>query len=649
MPQSTHESPRSTDNSAWSFVPVGSISARGWWADQLQTDLAGFAGRLDELCSEVGSDVFATGRVAGGHWRHWWNGESEGKWIDGLTRMAHVSHDPAARARVAAYVERVLEIAESDGYVGIYTDEWRASGEPRVAEPWTQSMILNALLTHFEATGDDRVLAVAQSAAASTMSFFDTVDGENPFVGEIEGSQLHGHNLYFVEPLLWLHEVTGEQAYVDFAVSCYDRYRAGSIRWLEADGFLENLTNPDVPMIAHGAHTAVQIRIPLLLLRATGDDRWREAARAGFEKIQRYTSLTGACKSDECIGSETTEGLPFPESGYEYCTITEQLHSLHFAYALTRDGVYADRAERLALNAAQGARRHDGRGIAYVSSDNQYSATGDMSPRYRYSPVHADTAVCCSPSAVRMLAHHISRAVLRDSDGLTVGLYGPMNVAVEVNGSAVELEIDTQYPFENVVRVVVEAAAPVPFTLRLRVPGWATDAVLDAATSADARREGDYLVIDRSWSGRTELELRFEAQVVEEGALDGTIALSYGALVFALPIDAHEESVGNYPLAGFHDAEYRPVGRESWHLKFLAPKGEVAPSVEVVRRGDSRPADPYADPPVVLRIPMYDALALAVEGWPVAEPRITAELLPFGSTRLRRTTFPAVARPGRER
>jgi hypothetical protein len=173
--------------------------------------------------------------------------------------------------------------------------------------------------------------------------------------------------------------------------------------------------------------------------------------------------------------------------------------------------------------------------------------------------------------------------------------------------------------------------------------------VLDAAMSASARRDGDYLVIDRSWAGRTELELRFEAEVVEEEALDGTIALSYGALVFALPIDAHEEPVGDYPLAGFHDVEYRPVGRESWHLKFLAPKGEVASAVEVVRRGASQPADPYADPPFLLQIPMFDAFALAVEGWPVAEPRITAELMPFGSTRLRRTTFPAVSRPGRER
>lgn len=631
--------------SAWGFLPVGEVQAQGWWKHQLDVDLSGFSGNLDRLCSEVGSDIFVSGRVAGGHWRHWWNGESEGKWIDGLARVAHVAGDAGARARVAAYVDRLIEIAESDGYVGIYTEEWRASAEPRAAEPWTQSMILNTLLTHYEATGDERVLSIARSAAASTMAFFDPEHGENPFVGEIVQSQLYGHNLYFVEPLLWLHELTGDQAYVDFAVSCYDRYRAGSIRWLEADGFLENLVDPEVPMRAHGAHTAVQIRIPLLLLRATGDDRWREAARAGFEKIQRYSSLTGACKSDECIGTETSEGLPLPESGYEYCTITEQLHSLHLAYALTGDGVYADRAERLAFNAAQGARRHDGRGIAYVSADNQYSATGDMSPRYRYSPVHADTAVCCSPSAVRMLAHHVSRAVLRDGDAVTIGLYGPMAVTTTISGTGVSLQVDTLYPFDNAVRITVDVDADTRFALRLRVPGWATAAHLDEASDEHARRDGDHLVVDRAWSGRVVVEVKFDATVRETVAIDGTVGLTYGALVFAFPIETHEAIVGDYPLEGFHDVEYRAAGRESWHLTLPIAEGAVAGAAQVVSRGAGAPADPFAEPPIALRLPLYDALALAVEGNPVAEPLISAELLPFGSTRLRRTTFPRIAPP----
>lgn len=630
----------STTRSAWSFLPVGSIRAEGWWRHQLQTDLQGFAGNLDSLCSEVGSDIFVTGRVVGGHWRHWWNGESEGKWIDGLARIAHVSGDEAALARVTAYVERVLAIAESDGYVGIYTEEWRASGEPRAGEPWTQSMILNTLLTHYEATGEERILTIARSAAASTMEFFDPDHGENPFEGDSQHSQLYGHNYYFVEPMLWLYELTGDQSYVDFAVSCYERYRAGSIRWLEADGFLENLVDPAVPMRAHGAHTAVQIRMPLLLLRATGDDRWREAARAGFEKIQRYTSLTGACKSDECIGTEFSEGLPLPESGYEYCTITEQLHSLHLAYALTREGVYADRAERLAFNAAQGARRHDGRGVAYVSADNQYSATGDMSPRYRYSPVHADTAVCCSPSAVRMLAHHISRAVLHDPDGLTIGLYGPMSVSAMVDGAPVAVHVETEYPFENSISVTVGVDTDARFALRLRVPGWATTATLDEHSASHSRRDGDHLVIERTWHGSTVVRVTFEAQVTEHVALDGSVGLSYGALIFSLPIDAEERVVADYPRDGFHDVEYRAVGRESWHLAIPFADGEASAAVEVVRLSDTVPDDPFASPPIALRAPVYDAFALAVEANPVAEPRITAELLPFGATRLRRTTFP---------
>ena len=307
---------------------------------------------------------------------------------------------------------------------------------------------------------------------------------------------------------------------------------------------------------------------------------------------------------------------------------------------MTRETIYADRAERLAFNAAQGARRHDGRGVAYVSADNQYSATGDMSPRYRYSPVHADTAVCCSPSAVRMLAHHISRSILVDSDGVTIGLYGPMSAQLEVGGADVALDDETAYPFENDVRVTVSTAPDTTFALRLRVPGWATEVVLDDTSAAHSRREGDHIVVDRPWSGRDVVTVSFVAEIVEHTALDGSVGFSYGALVFAWPIAATEVSVADYPLPGFHDVEYRPTGRESWHLALPFAEGESGTVGEIVTLTPSVAADPFAQPPVALRLPMYDAFALAVEANPVAEQRVIAELVPFGSTRLRRTTFP---------
>lgn len=636
---------RSTRSNAWGFLPVGSVRAQGWFLEQMRTDLAGFAGRLDQLSTEARSDIFVHGRLAGGNWRHWWNAETESKWIDGLTRLAHVSGDAEQRLRSQEYFRRILDAAEADGYIGIYTREWRDAGGSRSAELWTQSMMLCALLAEWEATDDDDLFDAIVRAVELTLNTYDPATGIDPFVGDITESQLFGHNLFMVEPILWLHEITGDQRYLDFALSCHARYETGSIRWLEADGFSARMSDREIPYLGHGAHTAVQVRIPLLFFRATRDERWRAMYEAGLEKLERYSGTTGALKSDECVGSETHEGLPFPESGYEYCTITEQLHSLHFAYAITRDGTYADQAELIAFNAAQGARRHDGGGIAYLSSDNQTDASRDSGPRYKYSPVHSDVAVCCSPSATRMLAHHVSRAVLADGDdGVTIAFYGPLRASTAVQGTAVDLTIDTAYPFENEVRITVDPESPVEFALTLRVPGWSTATTIDAESMTAARFGDGTVTIRRTWLPGTPVTVSFDARPVVVRAVDGTVAMQRGALVFALEIPHRETLSGEYP-GGFFDSEFRPTGRANWHLSLALDPDRLSESVDVVTSDPADSADPFAVPPIKLQVVAYDAVPFAEEGNPVAEPVIRPMLVPFGSTRLRRTTFPLMPAP----
>lgn len=633
----------STVASPWSTFPIGSIRARGWMEKHLATDLAGFTGRMPELCEETSTGIFTRGRVPGGHWRHWWNGESEGKWIDGLTRVAHVSKDPRALDRVALYHDEILEFAARDGYIGIYTEEWRNSGGDRSAELWTQSLILLALLSEYEGTRDTRYLDAAVGAARATAITFGGPDN-NPFAGDVSDSQLHGHNLMIVEPMLWIYDITADPLLLDFSIGCYERYARGAIRWLEADGTPENLGDPDVPMIGHGAHTAAQLRVPLLLFRATGDPRWKAIYEVGFEKIQKYVSPTGTCKSDECIGTESTEGLPFPESAYEYCTITELSHSLQLAYSITRESKYADRAERIIFNSAQGARLTDGTGIAYVSADNQYDAGPSSGARYKYSPVHSDVAVCCNPSATRTLAHHVSRAILRDDDGLTIGFYGPVELAHQINGVEAQITLDTAYPFDDEIRVRTRVEAPVRFVMRLRIPQWATSVTL-SGVDGEWRKNGEHYEIDRWWSGEESFGVVFEAPIAMESAVDGSVFLRRGALVYALDIPAEQQVLRSWPVEGFHDTAFIPHGHPGWHLILAVDADRLDSEVTVERTRDSAQNDPFEHPPISLRALFYDASPLVGQADVAGEPLTHRSLVPFGSTRLRRTTFTAMKPP----
>jgi hypothetical protein len=76
----------------FTWLAMGEVKPAGWIKEQMMRDLnEGFAGRLDELCPEASSDIFASHRNSGSAEDNrnsarinWWNGETEGNWRSGF-------------------------------------------------------------------------------------------------------------------------------------------------------------------------------------------------------------------------------------------------------------------------------------------------------------------------------------------------------------------------------------------------------------------------------------------------------------------------------------------------------------------------------------------------------------------------------------
>lgn len=625
------------------FLRIGEVRPRGWLQTQLYQDLNGFIGNFLDICEQAASDIFVSGRVAGGDKRHWWNGEAEGKWTDGFTRLAHVLGEPSATDRAESYLRRLVGNQDPDGYIGIYDRTWRAAGNRCPGDLWTQTFVLLALLSQYDASGDDAFLDAARRAGLATIARHGADGHDPPFVGSTEESMVLAHNLLIVEPILWFYDLTRDPRFLEFARFCYDSYSEAPLGWPESDGQLSRMSDPDLPFIGHGAHTCAQLRVPLLLYYATGEERYRRAYETGFAKIVDCIGLSGACKSDESIGTLHEPGVPLPGSGYEYCAITELVHSLHLALLCTGDLAYAERAERLALNAAQASRQHDGRAVAYFGADNQVVATKAAGTRWDYSPTHDDIAVCCNPSAARVFAHHVSRMVLRTADeGLLVAFYGPFQADTAVRGVEVNLAASTDYPFDDTIEFEVTTSAPVRFPLHLRVPSWCTTMGV-AVDGAAVRRDGDVYIIDAEWSGRSTVRLDFDTDVRGVQAVDGTAAVERGPLVFALPITAQEQSTRNYLVGGYHDLDYTPVLDAHWDYALLLdadhPTRLFRSQFTAAALNDGFP---WADPPVAVTASALDPTTRTDDYYTTMTRELT--LVPIGATTLRRSCFPQVRR-----
>ncbi len=616
----------------FSWLPVGAVRPAGWIRAQMLRDLnEGFAGCLGRLCHEASSDIFVTNRnslhsqnVANRNGVAWWNGETEGNWRAGFIMMAYLTGDPRTMQEADDYVRHILASQDSDGYLGIFAADSRFV---HPGELWTQACLLRGLLDYADLAGNPAVQTAVQRCADLIVSVYGSGKTPVPW-GE-------NHDLMIVDVMERLFERTGEARYRDFSVWLYDDW---SRNVSGADTSLPSLLNREAPFMQHGVHTYESIRVPLWLAAATGRPDLGQAARNAMDKLSRYAEPGGSGVSEELIGNLA----PNPTSTeYEYCATKEIQFTLESALQKTGIAAYGDKAEKVWFNDAQGARAADGRAIAYLSPDNRLRCNGltpdgtRAEPRNKFSPTHADVAVCCNPNAANVAALYVRGMWMRrDNDTLAALLYGPCRVSTQIGGVDVAIEEQTAYPFEDQVSIAVHPEKPARFSLLLRDPGW-SDGTQVSCPNARIAREGSYWRVTKEWKAGDTVHVRFTHEVRTLTAVNGEIALEYGALVFARPIASTQTVIRTYPLPGFADTYDEPDPGRQEELVLTAESQWQAFGFEPRRTGEVADLQyPFDRPAFVLRGSMIGAS----DRQPVA-----VDLVPLGNAPLLRRTTHAIS------
>jgi uncharacterized protein len=540
-------------------LPLGTVLPRGWLRAQMRRDLdEGFAGCLDALSPHVGRDLFvqrleaATGAAA------WWDAESRGNWLWGYAMLAYLADAPLHCLRVDGLVDSLRATQDSDGYIGIHAPAARFPvGESENGELWAQSRALLLLLAHHELTGDPASLEAARSAADLTLQQYDD---SRPHFGRhstVQDRTGMTHGLCYADALQSLHELTGNERYRQFAQWLLRDFDAWEIPFPNDDLCAANLADAERSLHGHAVHTVEHLRAL--------DFGSPDAARIdlALRKLLHSTTPSGAV-----IGDESLHGLPRPDAAYEYCSLTELLFSLARLAQRRAAPWLGDWMERLAFNAAQGARLPDGRAISYLCSDTRvdalasrpdsYSLLTGRHGRFKLSPTHDDVACCCNPNATRLLPHYVAAmwCGLAESPGLAALLYGPSELRTVVAGCRVTVLQETIYPFEDDIRFDVQVAVPVRMELWLRKPAWASAVVLEGVTGVE---RGGWIVIDRLWQQGTKFTLRINSSVRAEPYAGGGIAVLRGPLQFVQPIRHRARLLRALAVENRHDEELLPI------------------------------------------------------------------------------------------
>jgi uncharacterized protein len=200
---------------------------------------------------------------------------------------------------------------------------------------------------------------------------------------------------------------------------------------------------------------------------------------------------------------------------------------------ITKASVYGDSMERVMFNTVLGARDLLPDGRAFYKSD--YNVYGRKVYFDGYGVIPSEWP-CCSGTLTQVATDYRISTYFRDADGVYVNLYIPSTLRWQQGSAHVAVTLSGAYPLGDVIKMTVEISEPQTFSLRLRIPSWATkpSVSINGSSVSDPVQPGTFATIHREWrpGDHIELELprRLELKPVDADH-PNLVAVTYGPLV----------------------------------------------------------------------------------------------------------------------
>ena len=603
---------------AFHFLPLGSVKPRGWLKRQLQIQADGQTGHLPEFWESLGPK---SGWL-GGDGESWERGPY---FLDGLVPLAYLLEDEKLIREAKKWLDWTLNSQDEQGHFGPKTlDDW-----------WPFGIILKTLTQYQEATGDGRVIPLMER-------FFKYM--------KCELSTSHMRDWAVVRwadtalSIIWLYNRTGSPELLELA----DEVMRQGYNWSYHFRDFSHTQKQALrfPMHTHVVNNGMGVKAPGVQYLLTGWQEHKDGAEKALEMLDTYHgTAAGIFTGDEHYAGKN------PTQGTELCAVVEFMFSIENLMQIFGDPALGDRLEKVAYNALPGTFTADMWQHQYDQQANQVLCTiakrhwtnnGDDANIFGLEPNYG----CCTANQHQGWPKFAANLWMATPDeGLAAVAYGPCQVKGKVyGGHEVTIDVETKYPFDETILMRIRLGKTAAFPLHFRIPAWAEGVGIHINGEADHAEPGTFKTIDREWHDGDTIELRFPMKVEIERRFNGSVTVKRGPLVYSLKIGERWEKIrGEDPCP-----DYAVHPTTPWNYGLLIDPEN--PQVEVVKKGIGEYIYGAEHAPIELkvkgrRIPeweLVDNQAGPLPQSPVKsnEPVEELTLIPYGCAKLRITEFP---------
>ncbi|MGN8056393.1 beta-L-arabinofuranosidase domain-containing protein [Pedobacter sp. 22163] len=611
-------------------LPIGSIKAKGWLLKQLEQQRDGATGMAEELYPEK-DNLGKNSDWLGGDGNGW---ERVPYYVKGLVALAYTLDDPMLKAKAQKYIDWTLNNQQANGLFG----------PPKMKDWWPRMPMMYALQSYYEATNDKRVIPFLSKYFKYELA---NLDGD-PL--KEWGKSRAGDNM---EIAIWLYNKTGDQ----YLLRLVEKLKQQAYPWIDIYSNNGFYFFGDDFQPKHMVNVAQALKFPVLYAQLQDRPSNLEALSKGIAHIMHDHGQPEGLGS----GTEFLAGTSSIE-GVETCTVVEWMQSLETAAKVIHDARIGDQLEKVAFNALPAQFSRDFKNHSYYTLPNQVqSIQGEHGFNQDYGSGIVSSPYsgfgCCRYNMHMGWPYFVKSSVVATPDkGLAVITYGPMEIeTVVANNKKIKITEETNYPFEEQIRLKVGLSTSTSFPLILRIPAWSVKPSIKLnGTILKGVKAGEMFTISREWKNQDQLELNFPMQITTQAQVNNSISVERGPIVYALEIKAANKVIKTHPVAGFTDYEIHP--ESAWNYGLVLDKGNLS-NVSVVNA--AMPENPFiaANAPVKLKvqakkIPLWTlgynkVAAFDVPFSPISstEKQEEVTLVPYGSENIRLSCFPVIGLP----